>query len=208
MADTGDAWPLIVSIHAPTRGATSEVPPGCGRVAGFQSTRPRGARLAKISQSVLPREVSIHAPTRGATLTGEAALAMRKSFNPRAHEGRDSSKWITGLPLSVFQSTRPRGARPAVSLCGGSARMVSIHAPTRGATRCLPDPSSPSPGFNPRAHEGRDSRCSPGAGGRVCFNPRAHEGRDPREGFRDRQRADVSIHAPTRGATRPGRRRW
>ena len=35
---------------------------------GFQSTRPRGARLKFDFQAELQRDVSIHAPTGGATL--------------------------------------------------------------------------------------------------------------------------------------------
>ena len=78
----------VISIHAPTRGATIpniDIPD----VAGFQSTLPREERLSfpcnisfhLIFQSTLPREerpqhylifkpyarISIHAPTRGAT---------------------------------------------------------------------------------------------------------------------------------------------
>ena len=55
----------IVSIHAPTRGATY----GVVRLAPgrkFQSTRPRGARLRRLHDH-----------------------RRRNSFNPRAHEGRD-----------------------------------------------------------------------------------------------------------------------
>ena len=119
-----------VSIHAPTRGATR-----LGVVVGhrvqFQSTRPRGARQNAGGDpwNVL---VSIHAPTRGAT---PPTLA-------------------TGLP-TVFQSTRPRGARPMASSTSATSacfnprahagrdfnpvfadflKLVSIHAPTRGAT--------------------------------------------------------------------------
>ena len=34
------------------------------------------------------------------------------SFNPRAHAGRDQSKCLDFLREEMFQSTRPRGARP------------------------------------------------------------------------------------------------
>ena len=141
----------VVSIHAPTRGATgTPVCPASPRGfnprahAGrdlqkegheaylvFQSTRPRGARLASRERKTHCL-VSIHAPTRGATMMGVAAgritrfqstrprgarlneplwLEYRGSFNPRAHAGRDpASQWFD---------------RKVV---------VSIHAPTRGAT--------------------------------------------------------------------------
>ena len=77
-----------VSIHAPTRGATGLVE----RV---------GAEVA----------VSIHAPTRGATLAVETILAEVKRFNPRAHTGRDALLTVGTVPVMVFQSTRPHGAR-------------------------------------------------------------------------------------------------
>ena len=79
-----------VSIHAPTRGATSSVV--YITAAGvFQSTRPRGARLGK------------HVDRAGPD-----------SFNPRAHAGRDLLNTTGTFEVEVFQSTRPRGARPIV----------------------------------------------------------------------------------------------
>jgi len=124
----------LVSIHAPTRGATLITGMDFD-IAGFQSTRPRGAR----------------------PLAGAATHALR-SFNPRAHAGRDAvalaaanykgvsihapTRGATGLgclcaDLVVFQSTRPRGARQY--RCGDCRRrkQVSIHAPTRGATSLI-----------------------------------------------------------------------
>jgi len=56
---------------------------------------------------------------------------------------------------SVFQSTRPRGAR---------------HHPLCGFIHCF--------GFNPRAHGGRDRICCKTIPVNLCFNPRAHGGRD------------------------------
>ena len=55
--------------------------------------------------------------------------------------------------------------------------------------------------FNPRAHEGRDLTFVEKYGSIKGFNPRAHEGRDVPV-LRLLIMADVSIHAPTRGATR------
>ena len=100
----------------------------------------------------------------------------------------------------MFQSTRPRGARPVnaeissvvgtVSIhapargatyrihFGSVAPLVSIHAPARGATN-IEDYSVIGSGFNPRARAGRD----------AVFAA------DQLAGY------DVSIHAPARGAT-------
>ena len=148
-------YPVPFSIHAPTRGATALGVPGrrafllfnprahAGRddplifaktiANGFQSTRPRGARLphwwlfAILSyfQSTRPRGArhlvlpdrcrrmgfSIHAPTRGATLTIRNMMALEQ---------------------------------------------FSIHAPTRGATRHPSGWDELWLVFNPRAHAGRD----------------------------------------------------
>ena len=55
-------------------------------------------------------------------------------FNPRPRVGGDSnSGWITS-PTAPFQSTPPRGGRPATDTVGLDVYMVSIHAPAWGAT--------------------------------------------------------------------------
>jgi len=126
------------------------------RQLGFQSTRPRGARLRSAFVSPLP-------VTR---------------FNPRAHAGRDLICVRIFRPCTQFQSTRPRGARLDLRTHFSSVYAVSIHAPTRGATR---------------AHYSLSVVY-------ACFNPRAHAGRDS-IGVLLKGGPHVSIHAPTRGAT-------
>ncbi len=54
----------------------------------------------------------------------------------------------------MFQSTRPRGARPKLA-AQQMAFQVSIHAPTWGATTTLGIDFCYS-SLNPRAHVGRD----------------------------------------------------
>ena len=101
---------LIVSIHAPARGATSAsclslTPLTCfnprsragsdlrafekKRTDQFQSTLPRGERPKQLSRPHVCAPVSIHAPARGATGTGLAS-------HPKGIQ---------------FQSTLPRGER-------------------------------------------------------------------------------------------------
>ncbi|GAK53093.1 hypothetical protein U14_04352 [Candidatus Moduliflexus flocculans] len=58
---------IIVSIHAPARGATCRERLQSSGMRTFQSTRPRGARLASCSSADSRTHVSIHAPARGAT---------------------------------------------------------------------------------------------------------------------------------------------
>ena len=120
-----------ISIHAPTRGATSRrrrILP----LSLFQSTRPHGAR----------RRARVH-------------QKEYRHFNPRAHTGRDvhfhplqclqrisihaPTRGATPYPcgsaiLSSFQSTRPHGARRSKCIVRRLPVLISIHAPTRGAT--------------------------------------------------------------------------
>ena len=123
---------IVVSIHAPTRGATN-IPAEYQALARFQSTRPRGARQALPESRCVVVPVSIHAPTRGATSSNGVPGARMVCFNPRAHAGRDELREVVAAFGALFQSTRPRGARP--DRVPPARRLdVSIHAPTRGAT--------------------------------------------------------------------------
>ena len=97
-----------------------------------------------------------------------------QSTRPRGARHTDS---VIHGRLVRFQSTRPRGARPLGERDRATGE-VSIHAPARGATCCgrLRPPSCRR--FNPRAREGRDGRAPRARCGRRRFNPRAREGRD------------------------------
>ena len=78
--------------------------------------------------------VSIHAPARGATgYDAPSAKLMAVSIHAPARGATPKMPGV--IQLSVFQSTRPRGARPA------DAAIVLETG-----------------GFNPRAREGRDRR--------------------------------------------------
>ena len=79
---------VIVSIHAPTWGATIS---GSQRFIWqwFQSTHPHGVRQIYVPQVVETPQVSIHAPTWGATLSGFMLRILCFCFNPRTHMGCD-----------------------------------------------------------------------------------------------------------------------
>ena len=167
---------IIVSIHAPTRGATSVL---LGRLEGrrFQSTRPRGARHSQLPPDVLCIKFQSTRP-RGArqdnyvVLTAAAWFQSTRprgarprnsglrggavqSFNPRAHAGRDTGNidYYTTQFVSIHAPTRGATRRRGNISTRGK---VSIHAPTRGATRTGAGVISNVTGFNPRAHAGRD----------------------------------------------------
>ena len=145
----------LISIHAPTRGATAvtttkETDPV------FQSTLPRGERRDVIYGDVKEIQISIHAPTRGATNdsghfsfkngisihapTRGATLidlfirVFLDNFNPRSHEGSDGIHFVTPVVTVLFQSTLPRGERQDHKVKSFPLFEISIHAPTRGAT--------------------------------------------------------------------------
>ena len=83
-------------------------------------------------------------------------------------------------------------------MCGEC--VISIHAPTRGATLGQINLSEPHTDFNPRSHEGSDLECQKSWEPKNYFNPRSHEGSDGCSDIAD-QVDYISIHAPTRGAT-------
>ena len=80
-------YPIRISIHAPTRGAT-KVYNQNGLIFQFQSTLPRGERL-------MLRKIRW----------------LVAYFNPRSHEGSDDCLILHGGYDCLFQSTLPRGER-------------------------------------------------------------------------------------------------
>ena len=121
-----------VSIHAPTRGATLPHYKGKVQKNGFNPRTHTGCDGCWWVVCVWG-SVSIHAPTRGATLKidGIKMPCLFQSTHP--HGVRQSNReMITGE--AKFQSTHPHGVRPAVLRGAVRLKVVSIHAPTRGAT--------------------------------------------------------------------------
>jgi len=101
----------IVSIHAPTRGATIDATRYACEDDMFQSTHPRGVRPHFTILKAPERGVSIHAPTRGATLPLFPISKFIICFNPRTHAGCDRTYFRPRLISYKFQSTHPRGVR-------------------------------------------------------------------------------------------------
>ena len=163
----------------------------------FQPTRPRGAR---------PRAGNFFSlwgmfqPTRprGARLFSSLSIDTYRSFNPRAHEGRDSI-YCDNSNVQLFQPTRPRGARRSGRCHTADRSCVSTHAPTRGATDNVPLPFAtqefqPTRPRGARLHEGelvaiRDVSTHAPTRGATFDSLLSHVMRE------------VSTHAPTRGAT-------
>ena len=123
---------LEISIHAPARGATKRFTPAWSRA-----------------------RISIHAPARGATHIVLHVLRVLHDFNPRSREGSDEREQPKTERTEPFQSTLPRGERPA------------------GATWW-----HGSTDFNPRSREGSDYLNTGIGGMQDDFNPRSREGSD------------------------------
>ncbi len=120
----------------------------------FQSTRPRGARqTAKLSKCRIFLFQSTR--PRGARQTRQPSARKVTSFNPRAHAGRDFLKNQKKMKREVSIHAPTRGATRKTHQRDGCHR-VSIHAPTRGATLIIHSNHDLNLSFNPRAHAGRD----------------------------------------------------
>ena len=96
LAAAGEVVELVVSIHAPTRGAT-----GCPSSPSFALY------------------VSIHAPTRGATLSRVLPLASYSPFQSTHPRGVRRQTLVLKVVGTKFQSTHPRGVRPYNRLVNG-----------------------------------------------------------------------------------------
>ncbi len=166
----------------------------------FRSTLPRGERHAVTEGSLPGRDVSIHAPTRGATQRRAAPRCVREVSIHAPTRGA-THDLDPDQEQGWFRSTLPRGERP-------------LSNTNREEQAC----------FDPRSHAGSDSDGSFGFGISTLFrstlprgerrpetkrsrlqlrgfDPRSHAGSDQCAFGRSCHDQDVSIHAPTRGAT-------
>ena len=102
---------FVISIHAPTRGATTK-------------------QIFPLSKEY----ISIHAPTRGATvpMNGYAGLYIISIHAPT--RGATPAQPETDANGFIFQSTLLQEERPKQIREIAEAIRISIHAPTRGAT--------------------------------------------------------------------------
>ena len=142
---------------------------------GFQSTLPHGERLVAVYGIGPLAEVSIHAPTRGATELNNLLADLMRFQSTLPHGERRGR----GLPRAASGCFNPRShtGSDRVRLLLSVPSGVSIHAPTRGATRSR-SVNSFSWGFQSTLPHG-ERHCSCSCA--VCapsFNPRSHTGSD------------------------------
>ncbi len=146
---------VVVSIHAPVRGATGYLVKAAPELL-FQSTRPCGARRLALGDLQVPVLFQSTRPCGARLMLFRRPAPGYSSFNPRARAGRDLRGRIRWVPR----------------------RGVSIHAPVRGATYAQRAGWPAQCGFNPRARAGRDEGRPLQRMQGLCFNPRARAGRD------------------------------
>ena len=123
----------IISIHAPTRGATIAVLYNSRSSVLFQSTLLQEERQIFFLFLLFVFYISIHAPTRGAT---------------KHYECDDR-----GNLISIHAPTRGATRYAAANY---QFHCISIHAPTRGATWQIPQRYTNRSNFNPRSYKRSD----------------------------------------------------
>ena len=167
-----------VSIHAPTKGATYNSDMSKIDAQMFQSTLPRRERHKKIYTKTDYSRVSIHAPTKGATLCCTAFSKASICFNPRSHEGSDYFNPADISKRKLFQSTLPRRERQSEMYSGVYAMVFQSTLPRRERRKV----------HHSDHHTVYVSIHAPTKGATPVFLPPL-------------QKFPVSIHAPTKGAT-------
>ena len=193
---------LVISTHAPARGATA-----------------KAKKMYGISANFNPRS------RKGSDRDHAGSYNIPQHFNPRSRKGSDIIRIIVVFQRLLFQPTLPQGERPIYShpvrvhcpfqptlpqgerLFGFKGfygyRRISTHAPARGATRELILPV-PSPlYFNPRSRKGSDLPHWLLGSGRLCISTHAPARGATIRTSNCRRCKGISTHAPARGATKP-----
>ena len=101
----------------------------------FQSTHPHGVRLKSVKTQYIIINVPIHAPTWGATHKMEQQ-PHSQTFQSTHPHGVRHAQCLVSVITSQFQSTHPHGVRLSTGCKEYYSIIVSIHAPTWGATGC------------------------------------------------------------------------
>ena len=166
-----------ISIHAPAKGATCAVSLSIFALE-FQFTPPRRGRPFSSPHCRRPLRFQFTPPRRGRHLPlwwpwqsphyfnsrpregGDRYVGQNSpqcwNFNSRPREGGDSGRRQRKHP-QLFQFTPPRRGRRQKYNEYKRKRMISIHAPAKGATALTPVSSTASRNFNSRPREGGDS---------------------------------------------------
>ena len=167
----------------------------------FQFTPLREGRRQAGAAIVGGLTISIHAPARGATAKGRARATPSPNFNSRPCERGDCKVGRREICLLHFNSRPCERGDKVLAIIKTSQKLISIHAPARGATtlgRC--SASKPSD-FNSRPCERGDLlHCLP-ASSRWHISIHAPARGATNDLYNQAYGEYISIHAPARGAT-------
>ena len=163
---------VAVSIHAPTRGATLKPhaklldcccfnprPHARGDSLSnhtrpcihlFQSTPPREGRQCNGSNKLRNQCFNPRPHARG-DCAEPCCWPPLTCFNPRPHARGDGAGGVERCQTSGF-NPRPHARGDLVVAVGQLLNLVSIHAPTRGATCLTAGKKAKARSFNPRPH--------------------------------------------------------
>ena len=168
------------------------------------------------------QSISIHAPTRGATGLRQTTGRKHKNFNPRSHEGSDDVQTLNAMlgqifqstlprgerlamlylpdPLIIFQSTLPRGERPNIpsTLC---QLLVFQSTLPRGERRNHSHGSAVFQRFQSTLPRGERQNILFHNSSYSVFQSTLPRGERRGRDVKSHRSYNISIHAPTRGAT-------
>ena len=143
----------------------------------FQSTRPRGARQARVRRAEPLRGFNPRA-REGRDAARRVIRFGARRFNPRAREGRDFSLRPCSNAASTCFNPRAREGRDFANILASHVCEVSIHAPARGATTHQPHIAAYQHVSIHAPARGATRFALTSLSSTRCFNPRAREGRD------------------------------
>ena len=125
--------PVLISIHAPAKGATAADRPFHGLCGYFNPRTREGCDIYGCYAGVGVSDISIHAPAKGATFVFQNPdpFIIFQSTHPR--RVRPKATTMTAM-MTIFQSTHPRRVRLPGDRQSDMSITISIHAPAKGAT--------------------------------------------------------------------------
>ena len=145
--------------------------------------------------------ISIHTPTKGATCLNIYKPRKDVNFNPHSHEGSDCRSRTRPTMITVFQSTLPRRERHGSCLVLELKIIFQSTLPRRERHWCRITVNDQN---TFQSTLPRRERLLTTFSLTTClhFNPHSHEGSDWLEKWRHLYIKYISIHTPTKGATK------
>ena len=126
--------PTNISIHAPTRGATILCNVLLLIVTYFNPRSHEGSDDYTLFQKIFPLVFQSTLPRGERLKYACCCTSLLKNFNPRSHEGSDRDTYWVTVATANFNPRSHEGSDRYQHGRWIYTDMISIHAPTRGAT--------------------------------------------------------------------------